>query len=214
MGRLTEIINHEKLEKLLELLMYDPDTEQEKFRDDDKKSEEKCQEMLWEIRKFYGGNEKQDDSMPSAGYNRTDRENDAYFEAGMLFGFQLYKEMEDGFRMRRAEILEILKKTSQGEKMPSPESREDDAFRNCREIPVYIYTEACRHANETGFDGTGREQYILKFANGFRRGENDMLYAMVQDGDVTPGCGAGHLGITTHELKRRMTASGYTFPYK
>ena len=47
---------------------------------------------------------------------------------------------------------------------------------------------------------------------GWVKGGNDMIYNLVQDGDLKPDKGAKRLSITADELKRQMNICGYTFP--
>lgn len=46
---------------------------------------------------------------------------------------------------------------------------------------------------------------------GRAEGRTYEIYSMVQDGDISPECGAKRLGITVEVLKDRMSGSGYQY---
>lgn len=55
----------------------------------------------------------------------------------------------------------------------------------------------------------GRTQGIEE---GRQEGRILEVYSMIEDGDLTPECGAKRLAIAVSELRKRMQAEGYKFP--
>lgn len=51
-------------------------------------------------------------------------------------------------------------------------------------------------------------------AEGLLNGGNLMIYALVQDGDISPEKGAQRLNVTVEELQSRMILTGYKWPEK
>lgn len=59
----------------------------------------------------------------------------------------------------------------------------------------------------------GREEGIEEgITQGITQGGNEMVYAIVQDGDMPPEKGAKRLGISVEQLKSDMLDKGYKFP--
>lgn len=109
MGELVGLMENAKLEKLLGLLVYGPDSSRDVLENYDKVLQEKYQETFTKISSIYSGNFGQDEDMRSAIYQMTDVRDDIYFEAGVLFGFQLFKELENGFSRNKEEILSFAR---------------------------------------------------------------------------------------------------------
>lgn len=115
MGELAGLVENAKLEKLLGLLVYGPHSNRDVLENYDKVLQEKYQETFTKISSIYSGNFGQDEDMRSAIYQLTDVRDDIYFEAGALFGFRLFKEMEDGFARHKEEILSMLENKGNGD---------------------------------------------------------------------------------------------------
>ena len=52
----------------------------------------------------------------------------------------------------------------------------------------------------------------IGLVQGRTEGMNRMIYALVQDCDLSPDKGAQRLGISVEQLKGNMELAGYTFP--
>jgi response regulator of citrate/malate metabolism len=49
---------------------------------------------------------------------------------------------------------------------------------------------------------------------GIEQGGNQMIYSLVQDGNITADVGAEKLGISLKQLKANMTNTGFVYPNK
>lgn len=130
MSELKGLFEKIKIENLMTFLICGSDSQGEMVDNYDKKIEESYDKMLSELENRYPGLDRNDDGLISLITDFAAVHDYVYFESGMLAGFQLYKNMEDGYKKHSNGDLQNILHMSGERKKPDIEKtyhdKEDD----------------------------------------------------------------------------------------
>lgn len=98
MGELRELLEHADFEELVTLLLYGPDTENRDMDNYEKGIENGYTDAFAQVEKILADEEPDRmDRIRSVFYDLATIHDDIYFKAGTLFGFQLYRSLDQKY---------------------------------------------------------------------------------------------------------------------
>lgn len=110
MSKLTELLEKVKLENLMGFIIYGGDSVREIFENYEQEIEKSYDEIFSRLEKLYSEVSRKDDGLFDIIMDCLLLHDDIYFEAGVLIGFQLFKNLEQEYQKHREDsILNVLK---------------------------------------------------------------------------------------------------------
>lgn len=106
MEELNRMIRKMKVENLARYLMYDVETDVEE--DYEKDLQESYEVLFQKLEDMYPEASRQDDELFRLVTDFAVKHENISFKAGMFIGFQIYKNMEEGYRRHSADSLSAL----------------------------------------------------------------------------------------------------------
>lgn len=106
MEELNRMIRKMKVENLARYLMYDVETDVEE--DYEKDLQESYEVLFQKLEDMYPEASRQDDELFRLVTDFAVKHENISFKAGMFIGFQIYKNMEEGYRRHTADSLSAL----------------------------------------------------------------------------------------------------------
>lgn len=108
MEELNRMIRKMKVENLARYLMYDVETDVEKTVDYEQDLKESYEIFFQKLEDMYPEASRQDDELFRLVTDFAVKHENISFKAGMFIGFQIYKNMEEGYRGHTADSLSAL----------------------------------------------------------------------------------------------------------
>lgn len=111
MSELTGLLGKIKLENIMASLIYGEDTEKEIFENYEQEIDNSYIEIFKKLESLYSEVDRGDDKLFDAVVGFAALHDDIYFEAGVIVGFQLFKNLEQGYQKHsQGDIQGILEK--------------------------------------------------------------------------------------------------------
>lgn len=101
MSELTELLGKVKLENLMGLMIYGEPYKREIFENYEREIDKSYEEIFNGLEKLYSEASREDDGLFDIIMNFSTLHDDIYFEAGVVIGFQLFKNLEKGYQKHR-----------------------------------------------------------------------------------------------------------------
>lgn len=108
MEELNRMIRKMKVENLTRYLMYDVETDAEETVDYEQDLKESYEIFFQKLEDMYPEASRQDDELFRLVTDFAVKHENISFKAGMFIGFQIYKNMEEGYRGHTADSLSAL----------------------------------------------------------------------------------------------------------
>ena len=108
MEELNRMIRKMKVENLARYLMYDVETDVEETVDYEKDLQESYEVLFQKLEDMYPEASRQDDELFRLVTDFAVKHENISFKAGMFIGFQIYKNMEEGYRGHTDSSLSVL----------------------------------------------------------------------------------------------------------
>lgn len=111
MSELYEIFERAELESLLQYLIYEVGSLENITDNYEQKIDDSFETFFDKMKQLYPEIEKEEDEVFNVVANLATTHDEIYFATGVLVGFQLYKNMEQGYvRLKDGDIQSILDK--------------------------------------------------------------------------------------------------------
>lgn len=112
MSELTEMLEKIRLESLMGFLIYGTDSGRKKFEDYEKEIEKSYDEIYGKLEYLYSEADRKDDKLVGIIIDFATLHDNIYFEAGVLVGFQLFRNLEqEYYKHGENSILNIVSDT-------------------------------------------------------------------------------------------------------
>lgn len=98
MSELTELVEKVKLENLMGFMIYGGDSAREIFENYEQEIDKSYDEIFSRLEKLYSEVNRKDDGLFEIIMDFSALHDDIYFEAGVLIGFQLFKNLEQEYQ--------------------------------------------------------------------------------------------------------------------
>ena len=108
MEELNRMIRKMKVENLARYLMYDVEVDVEEIADYEQDLKESYEIFFQKLEDMYPEASRQDDELFRLVTNFAVKHENISFKAGMFIGFQIYKNMEEGYRGHTDSSLSVL----------------------------------------------------------------------------------------------------------
>ena len=113
MSELEEILKNASLGNLISYLIYEAESQGEILENCEEKIEDSYEKIFSGLESMYEEADRDDDQLFSVILDFASVHDDVYFEAGVLIGVQLIKNLEHGYEKYSKETLEnILRKSN------------------------------------------------------------------------------------------------------
>lgn len=112
MSELTELLEKVKLENLMGFMIYGDDFQREIFENYEQEIDKSYDEIFCKLEKLYSEVNQKDNELFNIIMDFSSLHDDIYFEAGVLIGFQLFKNLEQEYQKHgENSILNVVPKT-------------------------------------------------------------------------------------------------------
>lgn len=98
MCELKEMLKRVKLNKLMSYLIYDTDTDPNIIKDSVRRVSESYEKIFSELERLFSEDKRENDVLFNTVMDFATVHDNIYFETGVLTGFQLYKEVDEGYK--------------------------------------------------------------------------------------------------------------------
>lgn len=111
MSELEKLLEKIELNNFMEFLLYGTDTKGEIFKNYGEEIENSYSEVFKKLEELYSEADREDNRLHDVIVDFAMLHDDIYFEAGVLVGFQLFKNLEHGYKKHSlGDIQDILEK--------------------------------------------------------------------------------------------------------
>ena len=111
MSELKELLEKVKLENIMAFMIYGADSRRDAFENYEKEIEKSYDEIFYRLEHLYSEADRKDDKLFDVVADFAMLHDDIYFEAGVLVGFQLFKNLEQEYQKHGEDsILNIVLK--------------------------------------------------------------------------------------------------------
>ena len=111
MSELKELLEKVKLENIMAFMIYGADSRRDAFENYEKEIEKSYDEIFYRLEHLYSEADRKDDKLFDIVADFAMLHDDIYFEAGVLVGFQLFKNLEQEYQKHGEDsILNIVLK--------------------------------------------------------------------------------------------------------
>lgn len=109
--KLTEMLQRTELENLVSYLIYDASANEELINNCEDRIKQSFRTFFDELKRLHPDTDKEDDDLYGIVADLVSVHDDTFFTAGVLVGFQLYKNMEQGYEFcKDGDIRDVLQK--------------------------------------------------------------------------------------------------------
>ncbi|MDO4170583.1 MAG: hypothetical protein Q4D45_11880 [Lachnospiraceae bacterium] len=108
MTELEKLLEKVKLENFISFMIYGTDSGKEPFENYEREIARSYDEIFEKLEKLYSEVNRKDDKLFDVVADFATLHDDIYFEAGLLIGFQLFKNLEQGYRGHKNSSLENI----------------------------------------------------------------------------------------------------------